>query len=251
MAALRRTLVTCALVAAALTTVGCAKNGGAGAPDPGASSSGPGGVGVIGAGPTESPSAAPASYPTNADAYAQAVVAAWQTDPNGALTDLTSAQAQEQLIQIPGPLDMNWHFAMCDGAAGSSYCTFFNDDGDRLRLQLTNALLGQAHAAVGVNLEQTEYPSAAEAYVTAFIEAWQQGNRWRMAALSNDNEVEYFTHYTPPAPGYDLCSDGAAGSTYVHVYNGDGLSYLIQVSNSKLGQAHAIVAHSDVPPACP
>jgi hypothetical protein len=250
MAALRRTAAVCALVAAAMSTVACG-NGGGGSPDPGSTSIGPSGVGVIGTGPSESPSATAAAYPTNAEDYASAVIAAWQSDPTGLLGNLTTAQVHEQLIEIPGPLDMNWHLSMCDGAAGSSYCTFFNEDGDRLRLQLTNALLGQAHATVGVNLDQTQYPTTAQDYVTAFIEAWQQGNRWRMAALSNQNEVEYFTHYTPPEPGYDLCSDGAAGSTYVHVYNGAGLSYLIQVTNSKLGQANAIVAHSDVTPSCP
>ena len=89
-------------------------------------------------------------------------------------------------------------------------------------------------------------------YVDEFIEAWQMGNRIRMKLLANSTEVDYFTHYTPPE-NYSLCTDGAAGSTYVRVYNSDGLNYVIRVTNATLGHAHAIAGHvtPPVPPACP
>src|SRR5688572_26440437 len=86
MAALRRTAIVCALVVAAMSTVACG-NGGGGVPDPGSSSNGPSGVGVIGTGPSDSPSptAAAQTYPGSAEDYAGAVVAAWETDQTSLL----------------------------------------------------------------------------------------------------------------------------------------------------------------------
>jgi hypothetical protein len=144
-------------------------------------------------------------------------------------------------------VNMTWHYGRCEGAAGSTYCIFFNDDGDKFVLQLNNQLLGQAHAGVSVQFGQIEFPSAATAYVKAFVAAWQDGNRWRMLALANQNEVDYFTHYTPPDPGYQTCEDHVAGSTYVRVYNTVGLNYAIQVTNAQLGKSHAIAGHAPTP----
>jgi hypothetical protein len=257
MARPRSTLLTISVVCAALVAVACGTKG---SPDATATTTPDTGVGVVTPEPTETTatttpatSTAPPApgYPDGARQYAEAVLAAWKAKALQTLANLATAQVHEQIIEIPMPVNMNWHYSQCDGAAGSTYCTFFNDPGDKFVLKLTNALLGKPHAAVGVQLDQTEYPSSATAYVKAFIAAWQEGNRWRMLELANQAEVDYFTHYTPPAPGYLTCNDGAAGSTYVRVYNADGLNYAIRVINAQLSKPHAITGHVTPPASCP
>lgn len=102
--------------------------------------------------PTAKPEPAPEN-PTTARKYAEAVVSAWQQDKIDVLGDLATPGVQEQIIEIPGPIDMDWTFTRCDGAAGSSYCLFTNAVGDVLILRISNSLLGQAHAATEVRLD--------------------------------------------------------------------------------------------------
>jgi hypothetical protein len=91
-------------------------------------------------------SPAPAGYPAAAKAYAEAVLAAWKAKNWPRAADLTSAQIEEQLMEIPGPPNMTWTFVMCDGAMGSSYCQFTNAEGHNVTVRVTNEKLGQAHA---------------------------------------------------------------------------------------------------------
>lgn len=207
---------------------------------PSDSPSAPGGT----AAPTTAPPPAPA-YPSSAKAYAQAILAAWPSNVTK-LGTLTSPLVQEQILEIPGPINQNWHYSRCDGAAGSSYCVFFNDPGDAITLKISNSLLGKAHAGVEVLFDQVTFPTDPVEYTKEFIGAWQDGNTYRMKILSNQTEVSYFTHYTPPAPGTDACfSGGAAGSQYVRIYNGDGLEYLLRLTSATLGKPHAIAGHND------
>jgi hypothetical protein len=209
-----------------------------------------GGTGVVG---TAAPTTAPApTYPATAQAYSQAVLDAWHAGQSQTLTALATPTLQTQLTGITPQPNMNWHYSRCEGAAGSSYCFYFNDNGDKVRMQLTNALLGQADAAVALYWEPTSYPSESIAYVRAFVAAWEDGNVQRMGLLANQNEVQYFTHYTPPEPDYLTCGYGAAGSTYVRIYSPAGLNYVVRVVNQTLGQAQAIADHIDppTPPAC-
>ncbi len=96
------------------------------------------------------PSPAPVSYPTTPKTYAEAVIAAWKAKNMSKLADLATPLVSEQLMEIPGPPNMNWSFVMCDGAAGSSYCQFSNTDGHKVTLRLTNETIGKAHAVVDV-----------------------------------------------------------------------------------------------------
>jgi hypothetical protein len=97
---------------------------------------------------------APASYPIASREYAEAVIAAWKTKNLSKLVDLTTPQVQEQLIEIPGPPNMNWTYVRSDGAMGSTYCSFINADGDKLTLRVTNEKLGHAHAVSNIIFEQ-------------------------------------------------------------------------------------------------
>lgn len=242
-------VIALTLVAAlALLPAGCGKHG--------VTSETPGGGQAVGSSPSATaaattPAATPATaeFPKTARAYAESVLAAWKQHQLEWLGDLTTPQVQEQIIEIPGPPNQSWTYHTCNGAAGSTFCEFFNANGDAIVLRVTNSLLGKAHAVAGVTFQPTTYPNNAEDYVKAFIKAWQDGNRPRMLALANQNEVDYFTHYTPPE-NYSTCGEGAMGSTYVRVYNSDGLNYTIRVVNQFLGQKHAISEHTDITPSC-
>ena len=98
-------------------------------------------------------SPAPVSYPATAKAYAEAVIAAWKAKNMSKLADLATPLVSEQLMEIPGPPNMNWSFIMCDGVAGSRYCQFSNADGHKVTLRLNGVLIGQAHAVVDVTYE--------------------------------------------------------------------------------------------------
>jgi hypothetical protein len=239
----RHALPIAAIALTLLATAACGPSGGSAA----AATTEPIPVGVLGDNPTttatttDAPPAAAPTYAGTAQAYAEEILAAWANAPTGRLVDLTSPAAHEKLVEIPGPINQGWHYARCEGAAGSSYCTFLNDVGDMITLQLTNQLLGGAHAGVGVLFDQVTFPGDAVAYVKAFIGGWQQGNVYRMKILSNDAEVSYFTHYTPPTT-FSTCLNFVSGVPYVLVYNAEGLRYGIEVGGP-LGKAHAITSH--------
>jgi hypothetical protein len=209
------------------------------------------------ASPTASPtttatSATPSpttAFPATARLYAEAVLLAWRTKQYGQLGELTTAAVLSQL-QTTANVEPNWAYVSCQGAAGSSYCMFINADGDAVTLRLDNQLLGRARATTEVKLDQTTYSNNAVEYVKAFIEAWRNANTKRMAALANQGEVEYFTHYTPPGT-YFTCATLSAGTASVRVYNPDGLNYTLTVSVATLGSKHAITGHAAVAAACP
>lgn len=257
-----RPLVVVAVLATALVAIACGTK-----QSPQSDASTPdSGVGVVtptslAAAPTSAApsSAAPISYPSDAKAYAEAVLAAWKNGDATTLAALTSSGVPAKYTGLSPQPNKTWHYSRCEGAAGSSYCIFFNDNGDKITVRLTNQTLGAAHANSDMTFDKTSYPTTAVAYVKAFTDAWQDGNTWRMTALSkaDGSLTSYFTHYTPPDVGYLVCDDGggAAGSTFVHLYNHVGLNYFIQVSNPALGQPHAIVNNVNpappVPPTCP
>lgn len=181
------------------------------------------------------------TYPSTAEAYAQEILAAWKNDPTGRSGDVTTAEVHEQILEIPGPTNQAWRYGRCDGAAGNSYCTFFNDVGDMITLKVTSQYLGQPHAGAGVVFDQVTFPTNPIAYVEEFVGGWQQGNVYRMKILSNAAEVDYFTHYPPPDP-FSTCLNFVSAVPYVLVHNSNGLKYGIEVAGT-LGKSHAITGH--------
>jgi hypothetical protein len=174
---------------------------------------------------------------------------AWRTNQQTRLADLVTPTVLGQL-QAAGTIEPNWAYIDCQGAAGSSYCRFLNADGDAVTLRLDHQLLGKAHATSEVKLDLTTYSNNAVEYVKAFVEAWRNANTQRMATLANQTEVDYFTHYVPPA-AYLTCATFASGRASVRVYNVDGLNYTLDVTVAALGGKHAITGHSASPAACP
>ncbi|HEX6500223.1 MAG TPA: hypothetical protein VF054_14515 [Micromonosporaceae bacterium] len=150
----------CALALAAGVAVaavaGCAPAGsGTGSATPTLSAPVPStGTATPGASATATPSptapAIPDGYPSDAQGYGQAAIAAWVAGQTTRLGQLTNSQAAAAFAGIAGHPDTHWQFASGDGAAGSSYLTFRNAPGDTLRLQVANQYLGQPHAIVDV-----------------------------------------------------------------------------------------------------
>jgi hypothetical protein len=255
-----RPLVVVTVLAAAALAIACGTKQ---SPQSDATTQGSGVVVVTTTGSTAAPTTAapapttavPISYPSDARAYAEAILAAWKNGDATTLAALTVSGVPAKYTGLSPQPNKTWHYSRCEGAAGSSYCVFFNDNGDMITVRLSNQSLGAAHANTDMTFDKTTFPATAKDYVKAFTDAWQQGNTWRMTALSKtDGSVtSYFTHYTPPDVGYLVCDDGggAAGSTYVHVYNHVGLNHVMQVSNPALGQAHGIVGYLSPPPPVP
>jgi hypothetical protein len=201
------------------------------------------------AAPTKS---APTTYPTSAQAYGEKTLAAWGAIQIQTLSDLTTPDAQNQLNALAIPPNQPWNFVNCDGAAGSVYCSFASNDGDVITLRMINATLGKPHAVAEVKFDPTVYATDAVAYVKGFIEAWRDANTRRMLALSSQTEVDFFTHFTPPA-AYTVCGLKSGDTWSVRVYNGVGLNYVVKVADPVLGNKHAIIGHVDPvvgPPVC-
>ena len=192
------------------------------------------------------------TYPATAQAYGEKTLAAWGGIQIQALSDLTTTDAQNQLNALPIPPNQKWNFQTCDGAAGSVYCAFASNDGDVITLRMINSGLGKAHAVAEVRFDPTVYATDATEYVKAFLEAWRDANSRRMLALSSQTEVDYFTHFTPPA-AYTVCGLKSADTWSIRVYNGSGLNYVVKVADPVLGNKHAIIGHVDPvvgPPVC-
>jgi predicted lipid-binding transport protein (Tim44 family) len=198
---IRRTAALAAvLLAGVLAASGCGPTdddppagqsaGGLGtAPTPATTAAGPGDQGQPAAPP-------PATYPDTARAYAEAIVSAWVTPDVHRLADLTNAQVNDQLLQIPGPPSPDWTFIECDLG---HYCSFYNSNGDLLNLLIPAASVGTAQAAAQVSYNETTYPTDAVDYVREFVGAWQNGNVARMHKLALPEVVEVFDGITPAA----------------------------------------------------
>lgn len=182
------------------------------------------------------------SYPDTAKGYAEAVIKAWKQDKIDVLGSLTTPEVQEQILQIPEPLNDAWTYLRCDGTAGSSYCTFANADGDEFTLRISHALLGQPHAATDVMLDLTEYPGDGVEYVKEFVAAWQIGNTARMLKLSKPSVVDELNKapLNPSYPEPDCCGGGLL---QVKV-QWTGSSVTFDVGTTLLGGAHAIVGYT-------
>jgi hypothetical protein len=149
------------------------------------------------------------TYPDTATLYAKAVVNAWTGGQIGTLGSLTTPLVQEQLLEIPGTVNDDWVYLRCEGTARSSYCFLANTDGAELRLRISHALLGQAHAATEESLDLISYPNTALAYVKEFVAAWQVRKTPRMLKLSKHNGVDKVGK-APASPTYPGTTPSAA-----------------------------------------
>jgi len=241
----RRVGVLVALLA--VFTAACAPGGADPAANPPATST-TDGVGELGTGEPASPPPPPPpaptdvspDYPDSAQAYAEETLGAWSHDDANWLEALTAPATYDEILDLLEPVNEQWTFDRCEGAAGSSYCSFINADGDIFTLRIVNAMVGQAHAATDALIDETTYPGNALAYVKEFMAAWQYGNGARMRKLSSASIVTEVGNPAPANPTYM----GVTGTTIYHVkVNWGGKFATFDVSAAKLTHANAIVAY--------
>jgi hypothetical protein len=209
------------------------------------------GVGAIGTGSPTNPddlsasTDAPVAYtfPGTVEAYAEAVVEAWAGDDPDWLQALTAEAVYYGIFDLDAsPYDV-WTLLRCDGAAGSSYCSFLNPDGDVLTLRISHALLGQADAATEVNLDKTVYPNDSVLYVQEFVKAWQFGNTARMVKLSSQAVVNKVPGTPPTSVTYLPVTCCGGGLAQVKVKIGNPTARF-DVGTTKLGGPNAILDYA-------
>lgn len=188
-------------------------------------------------GPEEPPAV---TYPGTAREYAEAVLASWADGAIETLGSLTTAGVQEQIMEIPAPVNHVWTFLRCDGAAGTQYCAFANADGNEVILGVVAALLGQAHATTSVMYDVVEFPNDGVAYVKEFVAAWQVGNTARMLKLSKPEVVAKLKKNAPLSPTYPDPTCCGGGLLQVKVKAGS-VTDLFDVGTTLLGGPHAIL----------
>lgn len=201
--------------------------------------------------PPQPPPASPpaATYPTTVRAYAEATVAAWSAGDLSRLGDLTTAEVDEQFIEIPGKLATDWIHYRCDGVAGSNYCTLRNGVGDSVTLRVTNQYLGKPHAVVALTVSLTTYPATGELYAREFVRAWATGNTPRMRALARPDVVVAVNNAYQDRPQGTWAlgakgEHGGAGLLLVHIDINEGaITYTLEVGTTLLGTPKAIVGY--------
>jgi hypothetical protein len=237
-------LVAVPLLVLAMLGTACATNGPG--PDPSATTTGAGELGLppeptdppTDLGPTDiSP-----TYPDDVEAYAKETLDAWAGDDASWLGALTSAATYDDVIDLLASVNDEWDFHRCDGTAGSSYCSFINDNGDVFSLRISHALLGQAHAAIDALLDETVYPDDGVAYVKEFVAAWQFGNEVRMLRLSTPEVVDDAGSHAPVNPTYATPQCCGGGLLQVKA-NWAGTFARFDVGTTLLGGPHAIVGY--------
>jgi hypothetical protein len=224
---MRTTYRAGAILLLALALAGCAQAGGGG-------NQGQGGFGSISTGPSTSASASPADtstgYPSDAGAYSRAAVTAWLAGDQARLDQLRDPANQLFHSISLGDYDKHYTFQSCQGAAGSSYCLFYNAVGDELTLQLSNQLLGSPHAIVTGTFNPLTFPTDFQAYAQECLDAWKSGNTVRVGFLTTASAKTHLYAIDASHRQDDwtfVDAQGAAGSSYLtwHTPGGDRIVF--------------------------
>lgn len=164
---------------------------------------------------------------------------AWLACDTTAIKAATTTQAYAQVVKIGVPaIDMTWTYVMCDGAAGSSYCTYRNKLGSDLILKLRND--APSHAITEVRLDRTVYHTDPLKYAKEFLDAFVSHNKPRMVALSSQPVVDGIVVDAPPA-GYTITLSPEPHWVYNAQFTATG-EYWIVTIRGPLGKAHAVTA---------
>ena len=234
-----RTGIAVLAATAALALASCTNNSGLGTPTgpasatsapstggalaTGGASGGTGGGGGGGGTPA-------ASYPTNGQDYAQAALTAWAGHDQARLDQLRDpANTIFQTISSPA-YDQHFHLDHCSGAAGSTYCSVYNNVGDDLELRISNQQLGGPHAVISGDFHPITFPSDMQAYAQEALDAWLAHNTARIGLLLTSDAVTHLNAIATShqADGWTFSdSQGAAGSSYLSWKNpaGDRIAF--------------------------
>jgi hypothetical protein len=171
-----------------------------------------------------------ATYPTDGQAYAQAALSAWAAHDQARLDQMRDpGNTIFQTISSPA-YDQHFHLDHCSGAAGSTYCSVYNNVGDDLELHLNNQLLGGPHAVVSGDFHPITFPTDMQAYAQEALDAWLAHNTVRISYLLTSDAVTHLNAIATShqADGWTFSdSQGAAGSSYLSWRNpaGDKIAF--------------------------
>jgi hypothetical protein len=171
-----------------------------------------------------------ATYPTDAQAYAQAALAAWAGHDQARLDQMRDpGNTIFQTISSP-TYDQHFQLDHCSGAAGSTYCSVYNNVGDDLELGLNNQLLGGPHAVVSGDFHPITFPTDMQAYAQEALDAWLAHNTARISYLLTSDAVTHLEAIATShqADGWTFSDNqGAAGSSYLSWRNpaGDRIAF--------------------------
>jgi hypothetical protein len=199
------------------------------------------------AAPSQAPSPTPAPYPSD---YHGAVLAAWVNHDSTSLNLLVSNVGP--FNAIAGTPNTNWTKLECSGAAGTTGCVYYNNDGDEIIIGVDNEKYGnhEYHAGRLLVWDPMKYPTNAKSYVDKFLKAWISGNVAREKLLATANVVAHYATLTKIDFSYvvDDTGGGAAGSTYVHITHSGGFDQTVRLNNELLGggKPHAIANCSPI-----
>lgn len=195
---------------------------------------------------TAGPSAAPPAggcamtgKATGGTGAAAQFMKAWLACDTAGVKALTSAEAYSEVVNIGVPkLDMTWSQVQCEGAMGSTYCTYRNKLGSDLILRLRNDVT--SHQIVEVKLDATVYHTDPLKYAKEFLDAFTSHNKPRMVALSSQAIVDSIVVDAPPA-GYTITLGPEPHWVYNAQFTATG-EYWVVTIHGTLGKAHAITA---------
>jgi hypothetical protein len=215
-------------------------------PGPPPPTSGPGGQPSR---PAPGATTRPRSYPTTADGYALATLAAWTARDDARLGDLATPGAITLMGRAPSGLGGGWEFYGCWVEPLSPCRQLRNDRGDVFSVSVDPARLGRAKAVSAAYRDVTRYESTVLSYLHRAIDAWGAGNAERVALLVQGHEAVWFFANIRRQGGHTAFHDyveypsalDPANRTCVQALTGDGTSWTWAIDRRLLGRAHALV----------
>jgi hypothetical protein len=167
----------------------------------------------------------PISYPASAAEYATAGITAWAGGNSVRLGQLTDPATTIFSILSGGDYNKAFHLYQCQGAAGSSICTYYNEVGDELDLRLQNVRLGGPHAIVEGQWHPITFPLDLRAYAEEAIHAW---------AGHNDAAVSLLTG-KPGETAFSAVPDARRGDTWTFSHEEGASGHLIELFGNGSG----------------
>ncbi len=204
---------------------------------------------------TPAPQSSVPTLPAYPSDYPGAIMTAWGGNDASYLTLLTNPSVAHQLLHDLADTDKHWTHITDEGAMGSGYATYYNQDGDEITLRMVNDQLSQHHWHAGSvqSWDPMTYPNDETAYVKAFMNAWVNGNRTRMELLGGQQVAAHFLAMSAPDSSFTVAvvpGSGAAGHIMERIRdtaNGLDARLIIATHVVEAARAHGI---EDCDPTC-
>ena len=160
----------------------------------------------------------------------------WKGNDADGAHAFASDTAVDQIFAKPYSAKSEWFFNRCDGAAGSTYCTWINNIETRLQMRVANSQN---------KVNDVEYIALSSGVSGRFFHAWRVGSHAQAANYGTATAVtQLFSttyhaadHWTP-----DGC-EGAAGSIYCTWVADDGRTMVTHFDNVETHKVVSVAHH--------